>query len=387
VERLVRRLQTGWRAVIDPWWLAPGALMLALLVATLAQLFEPGCCNPPTILDGPALACTAVLWILVTCGPTRPRLLFLLGVLPPTALRMAWSYDDLTPLYLLLVPAWAGYTAPAPTSLILLVLSAAAIVPEIVVLKVEPYAGLSWWLGMAFSWLTAHLLARQRRLLLALRAAQAELTTRAVAEERHRMAREVHDAIAHALTVTMLQITGARHVLSRDPAAADAALAEAERLGRQSLADIRRTVGLLGGTPTGRTAAPLPMLADLPELVAGLRHAGLDVDLRVEGESERLAAASSLGLYRIAQEALANAAKHAPGARVAIELAVGNGVARLVVTDTGASDGARPSPAAGGSGLGISSMRERAAMLGGSLRAEPLDHGWVVECTIPASSG
>ena len=108
------------------------------------------------------------------------------------------------------------------------------------------------------------MLARQRRLLLALHAAQAELTARALAEDRHRIAREVHDVIAHALTVTMLQLTGARHVLHRDPAAADAALAEAERLGRQSLADIRRTVALLGGAPPTGLEAPMPSLQDLP---------------------------------------------------------------------------------------------------------------------------
>jgi signal transduction histidine kinase len=397
VEQFARRLEARSSTVVDPWWLAPGALSLALAVTALAQLLERGCCNAPPIVGGPMLALIAVLWVLVTCGPSRPRLLCLLLVLPPTALRIAWSYDDLTPLYLLLVPAWAGYTARMRIGLVVLALSALALVPEMLVLNVAPYSGLAWWLGMVFSWLTAHLLARQRRLLLALRAAQAELTSRAIAEERHRIAREVHDVIAHALTVTMLQITGARHVLRRDPEAADAALAEAERLGRQSLADIRRTVGLLSDAPTRSVElpgeapargpeAPLPSLDELPALVEGLRHAGLGVDLRVHGEAGRLAAAPSLGLYRIAQEALANAAKHAPGARVEVELVVDGDVARLRVADTGAPTGARPSPAAGGSGLGISSMRERAAMLGGSLQAGPLAGGWLVECRVPVAS-
>jgi signal transduction histidine kinase len=359
------------------------AVGLVLIVAALAQLLEPSCCNPPLIVRWPALAFIVATWVLVT-GAGDKSLGFLLLVLPPVAARMVWSFDDLTPLFLLLVAAWAGYTAAAALGLIVVALSVVAIVPEMIVLHVEPYLGLAWWLGIFFSWLTAYLLARQRRLLLALRAAQAELTARAVTEERHRIAREVHDAIAHALTVTMLQITGARHVLTRDPAAADAALAEAERLGRQSLADIRRSIGLLNRDTNANATAPLPTIGDLPELVAELRRAGLDVDLRLEGEASRLAGASSVNLYRIAQEALANAAKHAPGARVAVELAIDDTAARLSVLDTGASEGAR-SPAAGGSGLGIAGMRERAAALGGNLRAERLGNGWLVECSVPMS--
>jgi signal transduction histidine kinase len=325
VEMLARRIQACWRAIVDPWWLAPGALGLAVVIAALTQLLERGCCDPPTIIGAPTLAFIVAVWIVVTCVGS-PRLMLLL-VLPPTALRMAWSYDDLTPLYLLLVAAWAGYTMPVRAGLGVLALSVLALVPEIIVLNVQPYAGLSWWLGMLFSWLTAHLLARQRRLLLALRAAQADLRVRAAAEERHRIAHEVHDVIAHALTVTLLQITGARHVLFRDPASADTALGEAERLGRQSLADIRRTVRLLSDTRSPGAAAPLPTLEDLPDLVEGFRHAGLAIDLHVHGEAGQLPPASSLGLYRIVQEALANAAKHAPGARVDVELVVDGGAA------------------------------------------------------------
>jgi signal transduction histidine kinase len=94
-------------------------------------------------------------------------------------------------------------------------------------------------------WLLATALATLQRLIVELRAAQADLATQAAAEERRRIAREVHDVIAHTLAVTMLHLTGARHILRRDPERASEALAEAERLGRQSLADIRRTVGLL----------------------------------------------------------------------------------------------------------------------------------------------
>lgn len=382
---VLAKITRRWRATIDPWWLAPGALVLALLVGALAQLLERGCCNAPPILGAPALAGIAAVWVVEICGPVPPRARFVLLALPPAALRIYWSYDDLTPLYLLLVPAWVGYTAPARTGLVALALAVLALVPPVAAGMAPPDAPLAWWLGMLFSWLAAYTLARQRRLVLALRAAQADLAVRAAAEERRRIAREVHDVIAHALTVTMLQITGARHILFRDPVRADAALAEAERLGRQSLSDIRRTVGLLGENRSAAVEAPLPTVDDLPDLVEGFRNAGLAVDLRVQGEAGRLASAASLGLYRIAQEALANAAKHAPGARVAVELVVDGGGARLRVADTGAVDGGPSLPAIGGSGLGIPGMRERAAVLGGSLHAGPFADGWVVECTVPAA--
>jgi signal transduction histidine kinase len=368
----------------DPWWLAPGALALALLVGALALLLERGCCKPPAALGWPALAVIAAVWVVEICGPAPPTARFVFLALPPTALRIYWSYDDLTPLYLLLVPAWLGQSAPARTGLLALLLSVLSLVPPVAAGMAPPDAPLAWWLGMLFSWLAAHMLARQRRLVLALRAAQADLAARAAAEERRRIAREVHDVIAHALTVTMLQITGARHVLRRDPARADAALAEAERLGRQSLNDIRRTVGLLDERRPSAVEAPLPTLDDLPELVEGFRSAGLAVDLRVDGEAGRLASAASLGLYRIAQEALANVARHAPGASVAVELVVERGLARLRVADSGAADGGAPLEGIAGSGLGIPGMRERAAMLGGSLRAGPVGDGWIVECTVPA---
>src|SRR5438445_750161 len=116
-----------------------------------------------------------------------------------------------------------------------------------------------------------------------------------------------------SLAVTMLHLTGARHILRRDPLRAERALAEAERLGRQSLADVRRTVGLLqdpdaSGAPTRPVLAPLPTAADMRSLVDEYASAGMDVELTVEGDANDLAAGPSLAVYRIAQEALANVA-------------------------------------------------------------------------------
>jgi signal transduction histidine kinase len=253
----------------------------------------------------------------------------------------------------------------------------------------DPFSDwLPWLIGITLSWLSMLAVASQQRLLAELHAAQADLARRSAAQERQRIAREVHDVIAHTLAVTMLHLTGARHILTRDPERAAEALAEAERLGRQSLADIRRTVGLLGEGTDGAAVgtAPLPGAADLPALVTGYVRAGMQARLRMDGDPRRLPAAAGLDLYRIAQEALTNAVKHAPGAAVAVSLAIGENEARLRIVDDGPRDGAPEVPTMRGLSLGLAGMRERAALLGGSLTVGREGAGWLVECVVPLHS-
>jgi len=172
----------------------------------------------------------------------------------------------------------------------------------------------------------------------ALRAAQAQLARQAAVEERQRVAREVHDVIAHSLTVTMLHLSAARLAVGRDDSvAATEALEEAERAGRQSLAEIRRTVGLLRDGEDGASEAPLPVAADVVELVDGYRSAGMDVHLEIDGDLDVMAPAASLATYRVVQEALANSARHAPGARATVDVTVNGGVSVSVASRGGAS--------------------------------------------------
>jgi signal transduction histidine kinase len=152
-------------------------------------------------------------------------------------------------------------------------------------------------------------------------------------------------------------------------------LAEAERLGRQTLSEIRQTVGLLGRNGSGEPAAPLPGLSDVPSLVEQFRSAGAPVELSVDGELADLSATSGLAVYRILQEALTNAAKHAPGALVTVRLIVEPDRLGLTVHSAGA--------AGHGSGLGLSSMRARAELLGGRCAAGPGDTGWTVRAELP----
>jgi signal transduction histidine kinase len=222
----------------------------------------------------------------------------------------------------------------------------------------------------------------ERRLVEDLRAARVELDRAALVEERRRIARDVHDLVAHSLTVVMLNLTAARLEVRRDPEAASATLAETERLGRQAMAEVRGLVGLLRQNEAADPAAPLPQAADLRRLVDRLHEAGMAVELTVEGELDRLTPAAGLALYRIGQEALSNAARHATGARVRVRLDVGTGEARLSVRDWGLPAAERRSPGGSG-GHGLVGMRERAALVGGSLRAGWARPGWEVECVVP----
>jgi signal transduction histidine kinase len=236
--------------------------------------------------------------------------------------------------------------------------------------------------GAAVTWACAWVVRRQHQLVVELRQAQEALAAGAAAEERARIAREVHDVIAHSLTVTLLHVSAARLAVQDRPEDAVAALAEAERLGRRSLTDVRRAVGLLGPAQDGGAAAPLPSAADIPALVAEYRAAGVPAGLAVTGDVDVLSAATSLALYRIAEESLANAARHAPGAPVDVELGVEGDRAVLRIVNGARSAGpipvVDPRP-----GLGLSGIRRRTELIGGSLHVGQFETGWRVEVEVP----
>jgi len=246
-------------------------------------------------------------------------------------------------------------------------------------LVVKPDPGWGAWLAgvtltVAFSLLVRH----EADLLRQLHQAQAGLAEQARIQERNRIARELHDVIGHTLTVSLLHVQSARLAVEHDPADAARALAEAERLGRECLAEVRTTVGMLRQDgPADRTGstAPLPGADGLPALVEQFRSAGADVTVTVEGDTGGLPATTGLALYRILQEALTNAVKHAPGSPTEVRLAVSPGEVTLTA-DSQAVPGT-------GTGLGVVSMRERAESLGGSCEAGPGGRGWLVRATLP----
>jgi signal transduction histidine kinase len=196
-------------------------------------------------------------------------------------------------------------------------------------------------------------------------AQEQELRSRwAVAEERGRIARELHDVVAHSVSVMVVQAGAARRSVAISPDLATTPLGQIESTGRQALTELRRLLGLLrDGEEPGAALVPQPSLAHLESLVAAAREAGLPVAVVVEGEPGPLPAGVDLSAYRIVQGALTNLLKHAGPARASVRVCYGREVLEIQVWDDGT--GRNGQPAEGGHGL--IGMRERVALFGGSL--------------------
>ncbi len=207
--------------------------------------------------------------------------------------------------------------------------------------------------------------------------------------ERMRLAREIHDVIAHSVSVMVIQAAGARTVMDRDPLRAESALRSVERAGREALAEMRRLLGVLADGQDLRALAPQPGLEDLPELVSSTRAAGLNASIRVDGDPVAVTQGLSLCAYRVVQEALMNTLKHAGPTQAEVYLRWYEDALELRVSDTGrVTAGGVGEPVTGSSGHGITGMRERAALHGGSVEtATAPDGGFVVRATIPLIAG
>ncbi|GAA4218573.1 signal transduction histidine kinase [Streptosporangium album] len=197
----------------------------------------------------------------------------------------------------------------------------------------------------------------------------------AAAAERARIARELHDVVAHNVSVMIVQADGAGYAIDGAPEEARRAMQAISATGRQALAEMRRMVGVLRTEAEGETVdgyAPQPGLAQLDELVAQVRSSGLPVDFRVAGVAQGLPEGEQLTVYRIVQEALTNTLKHGgPGARAVVEMEYGVRELLLRVTDDGRGAAAAERPG----GHGLVGMRERVALFGGSVEARPQPGG------------
>jgi signal transduction histidine kinase len=210
----------------------------------------------------------------------------------------------------------------------------------------------------------------------------AERDTRAraaVAEERGRIARELHDVVAHAISVMVLQARGGRRMLDEDPAQTRDALGVIERSGEQALSEMRRLLGLLRESDDGLALAPQPGLARLGELVAGVTASGLPLEVTVEGEPFGLPPGVDVSAYRIVQEALTNALKHAGPARGQVIVRYAPDAVELEVRDDGPGTGN-----GGGSGHGLAGIRERVAVYGGDFESgRRPEGGYAVRARLP----
>jgi signal transduction histidine kinase len=201
-----------------------------------------------------------------------------------------------------------------------------------------------------------------------------------VAEERARIARELHDAVAHSVSVMVLQVGAVRRLLGDERPREREVLEGVEGLGRQAVGELHRMLGILRAVDAGAELAPQPSLRRVGELVEQVRAAGLDASLRVDGEVADLAPGLDMSAYRIVQEALTNALRHAPGSRVGVAIQYGRELVLSVIDDGARVNGHAPP----GSGHGLVGMRERAALYGGTLEAGPCEGGgFAVRARLP----
>jgi signal transduction histidine kinase len=204
----------------------------------------------------------------------------------------------------------------------------------------------------------------------------------AIVEERARIARELHDVIAHSISVIVLQARGGRRVLEADPAEAHEAFATIEHTGHQALEEMRRLLGMLRTSADAPALAPQPSLKELDRLVEQVQAAGLPVDVAIEGEVRKLPASVDVSAYRIVQEALTNVLKHAGPTRARVTLRYGANDLELEIGDDG------PGTADGnGPGFGLIGMRERVSIYGGDLHTERrAQGGFTLRVRLPLAS-
>jgi signal transduction histidine kinase len=221
------------------------------------------------------------------------------------------------------------------------------------------------------------------------RAAEREREQRAeaqrlVAEERVRIAQEVHDVVAHAMVAISVQAGTAAHVLDRRPDQARTALRAIKDASDAALADLARTLGLLRDDDAPAPLRPTDALSGLADLALPLRSAGIAVDVAISGRDDRVPPEIGAAAFRIAQEATTNILRHAGAGRASIAVAVGEGSVVITVEDDGAAPVTVGGPVKAGSGNGLRGMRERAAALGGRLDAGRQPDGrWRVHAELP----
>ena len=238
-------------------------------------------------------------------------------------------------------------------------------------------------------WVGGRMMYQRRVLIDRLRSTAAELelsrelvAEAAVAQERSRLARELHDVIAHSVSVMVVQSGAAERMVTLDPARAERALASVQATGREALVELRHLLGVLRTDDESNedVLTPQPDLDDVDRLAAQLQQTGLDLSLSRTGGVRRLGPGVELAAYRILQEALTNVLKHGHAHRAEVEIEYGDACLVLSVRD----DGTGGPPIVDGSGNGLRGMTERAELYGGTLQAGPRpEGGYVVRAELP----
>jgi signal transduction histidine kinase len=352
-------------------------LLAPAVVIVLAQLTDPG-----SLAQLLLLAPVALGFVLRGVLGRFPAEAFAVMVIVPILLVV--GDDGALEGTLFLAATMVLYTAWSLGSLTrsVIILGVAMATPWLIAQEFVPDSGIRWepWaMASVLTFVLGRTLRRHRILIEQLEQARRALASQAVAEERRRIARELHDLAGHTLAAMLLHVTGARHVLRRDPVEAERALLDAEAVGRSSLDQIRVTVAALRADEHGADPA-LAGTADLATLAEGYRRAGLDLSVFIAHDAAGIDGPVGTAIHRIAREALANVARHAPDNHVRLECVVVDGCVRLTVVDHGA---AAPRPETGSGHFGLVGMAERARALGGRLDAGPGADGWSVTAALP----
>ena len=345
-------------------------------IVVLAQLTDPGSAAELLLL----VPAVAAYW--VRCFWGLPAEVFAGVVFLSAGAAVSLGGDVEGSFFLIAIAVLATAASLGSVTRAVVIAAVGTAVEVIVTTKVVPEAGILWqpWaIANVFTLTLGRTLRHQRLLIQQLEQTRRELADVAVAEERRRIARDLHDLAGQTLAAVLLHVTGARHVLRRDVDEAERALRDAEAVGRASLDQIRATVAALRADERGTDPA-LPGAADLALLVDDYRRAGLEVRYDVAGPLDDLDGPIGTALHRIAREALTNVARHAPRNQVTVSLAAGDDAVVLVVVDSGTPGGAAPVT---GLHFGLVGMAERARAVGGELEAGPSEDGWRVEARLP----
>jgi signal transduction histidine kinase len=368
-------------------WLEADDLRRVLPIFSLAFALVAATTQPSSAGDLALTLVPVAAWSLWAYARNLSLAVVSLAIVVPVV--VAQRSGELEPVMFnvsLLAFAAARWSRTLTAAALLGVLAAAT--PALVALVQDPMevAVALWVVAIGFIWVVGRAVARQERLVVELEGTRRQLAQQALLAERRRIARDVHDFVGHGLAAVMLQVTSARHVLRRDVDAAEEALRSAEEVGRRSMQELRRTVTHLRSDDDDGVAAPVPTATEIPALVELARAGGLAVDLHTQGDLSRIPPSVGLALYRIAQEALANAARHAPRARTMLGLELAKGRVALLAETSGpvvagsASERGRPH-------YGLIGMQERATALGGEFAAGPTRDGWRVRCELPVEDG
>ena len=379
---VLRRAQTA-----DPGMLLDAGLAVAGTGLTALALWLPAGPSGTAIVGSPWLLAVLSLMIGAPLVLRRRAPLVMWAVIWAGAITQALTVHELPQGLEIVVLCAASYALGAHSSLRRSATALLLAVPAIAVCVVAgrgngtavlPFPQFFFVLVVAL-WLTG-VGVRARRQAASLAARNAALERRAeaaAAAERARIARELHDIVAHHLSVMVLQAAGAR-ASGKD---AGPALEKIEHSGRQALAETRRLLGVLRDSPEDDGLAPQPGIGDLPALADSVRAAGVPVSLAVHGDNGDLPAAVGVSAYRIVQEALTNVLKHAGPARADVTVGCADGAVMIEVTDDGAGNPGG-GPRVGGQGL--AGMHERVAVFGGELQVGPRPGGgFAVRARLP----